>query len=294
MNTSIYAITVTHNRKEMLRECLRAVCDQSMLPSKTLVVDNASTDGTAAMLQEEFPQAGVLSLPSNVGGAGGFNAGIKWAYDRGANWLWLMDDDCIPTPLALERLHDALCRFPQGDAPLLLASQVQWTDGSRHPMNYPNLSTSVDRALVAVNAATVALRSTSFVSLLLSRQAIEEYGLPLASYFIWNDDAEYTARILRHEFGAFVPDSIVIHKTKEKYTPASSGGDRYYYEVRNKLWMLFKSNAWERTEKVRILVALRHATIAYLKGNRFSRNSLMVVARGLVDGAARSPSEVRS
>jgi len=72
MSENICAVIVTYNRKELLRECLKAVLAQTRPPEHVLVVDNASTDGTPEMLQEEFPQVEVLCLPENQGSAGGF------------------------------------------------------------------------------------------------------------------------------------------------------------------------------------------------------------------------------
>lgn len=100
----VCAVIVTYNRKELLRECLRAVLSQTRPPDHVLVVDNASTDGTPEMLREEFPQVEVLRLPENQGGAGGFHEGMKRAYEAGFEWLWVMDDDAIPRKTCLEKL----------------------------------------------------------------------------------------------------------------------------------------------------------------------------------------------
>ena len=130
------AVIVTYNRSEMLRRCLAALGEQTRPPDRILVVDNASTDGTASMLEREHPTVEVLRLTVNEGGAGGFHEGIRRAYESGMEWLWLMDDDTIPTPSALEELLAAAERL-DGTAPALLASRVIWRDGSLHPMNSP-------------------------------------------------------------------------------------------------------------------------------------------------------------
>src|SRR5437868_4973779 len=100
----VCAVVVTHDRKEMLRGCLSALEHQTRTPDSILVVDNASEDGTGHMLAAEFPRVAVRRLDTNQGGAGGFHEGIRAAYEREFDWLWLMDDDTVPTPAALERL----------------------------------------------------------------------------------------------------------------------------------------------------------------------------------------------
>lgn len=80
MSERVCAVIVTYNRKALLRECLKAVLSQTRPPDHVLVVDNASTDGTPEMLQEEFPQVEVLRLPETRAGPGvprGNEAGLR-------------------------------------------------------------------------------------------------------------------------------------------------------------------------------------------------------------------------
>src|SRR5215207_4158857 len=70
--TSVVAVVVAYDRRTLLRECLQALRRQSTSPTAVLVVDNASSDGTAEMLRTEFPEVVLLQLQRNTGGAGGF------------------------------------------------------------------------------------------------------------------------------------------------------------------------------------------------------------------------------
>ena len=130
------AIVVTFNRRDLLAECLQALAEQTLAVDEIIVVDNASTDGTAEMVRERFPQVRLEALAENRGGAGGFHHGLGLAHELGHEWLWLMDDDTIPAPGALAALHDGIGRAPK--RPAMVSSQVQWTDGTLHPMNYPH------------------------------------------------------------------------------------------------------------------------------------------------------------
>ena len=102
----ICAVVVTYNRKELLKRCLDGVLNQSYPVSHILVVDNASTDGTQAMLAQDYPQLEVLNLPDNMGGAGGFHAGFKRAAEIDCNLIWVMDDDALPSEGACKALAD--------------------------------------------------------------------------------------------------------------------------------------------------------------------------------------------
>src|SRR6185312_1077865 len=102
MKERICAVVVTYNRKTLLRTGLCALLRQTRQLDQILVVDNGSTDGTKEMLEAEFRDCQVLRTPENLGGAGGFRAGMEWAHQAGFDWTWVMDDDIEPFPDTLE------------------------------------------------------------------------------------------------------------------------------------------------------------------------------------------------
>ena len=274
----VCAVVVTHNRRAMLQRCLWALAGQTAPLARVMVVDNASSDGTADMVASEFPDVEVVQLAQNVGGAGGFHEGMKRA--EGFDWVWLMDDDTMPSSDALAELLRAGSEVPA----LLLASKAVWTDGRLHPMNAVGPDRrSFDRLASAASHRLLPIRSATFVSLLVHRDAISRYGLPHAHYFIWSDDIEYTARVTRRDPGYLVPASVVVHATKTAYTAASSTGERFYYHVRNTLYML-RSSSWAFDEKLGLVYALVTSTAEFLRTNRFDAASRRVVASGLRDG----------
>ena len=220
----VSAVVVTHNRAHYLEKCIPLLEAQTRPVDQILVVDNASTDATAEVLAGFGDRVSVLTLEENVGGAGGFYRGMREAYERGFDWLWLMDDDTAPTETALERLLEANASA-NGRPPAIVASKVLWRDGSLHPMNRPWAKVT-DRGgvLAAAERNLMAMRAASFVSCLVHRRAIDAYGYPEPGYFIWNDDLEYTARVLRHETGYWVPSSVVYHDTPTPHTTMTDSG----------------------------------------------------------------------
>lgn len=83
------------------------------------------------------------------------------------------------------------------------------------------------------------VRSLSFVSCMLNMGAIRgRRRLPISAFFLWNDDFEYTTALLRNGVGYYVPASEVVHKTKKFGSSDADPGQRFYNEVRNKIWML--------------------------------------------------------
>ena len=119
-----------------------------------------------------------------------------------------------------------------------------WTDGRAHPMNTPRtkpLASQAERRAAAA-AGCLPIRSASFVSVLVDAAECRRRGLPQADYFLWNDDFEFTTRLLRGRQGWLCPASVVVHKTRTFGSTDADPGPRFFYEVRNKIWML-KSGA---------------------------------------------------
>lgn len=280
MSAPVWAVVVTHERRELLRACLTAVLAQTRAPERVLVVDNASADGTPELLRDVFPGVQVLRREENSGAAGGFADGMAVAAAGGAELLWLLDDDTIARPDALAQLLAARELVPDA---ALLASVVRWVDGRLHPMNLPG-PVRGEAAALAVDVARglLPLRTSTFVSLLVSRDALERFGPPLRHFFLWSDDMEFTARITRGGGrGYVVADSVVEHRTRIPHTAVTEGGPRFYYHVRNTLYML-RGSAWSPAEKLSLVYLLGVTTVAYLRAER--GNGVRHVLAGLRDG----------
>jgi GT2 family glycosyltransferase len=247
----VTAVVVTWNRCDLLAETLTALYRQTAEPAAIVVIDNASDDGTSELLASRFPQVDVVRATRNVGGAGGFALGLDRALRSGCDAVWLMDDDTVPEPTALQVLLDTAVAYP-GERPVLLASRVVWTDGRDHPMNTPRpkpgARAAERRAATAVRAQPI--RSASFVSVLVDAEAVAAKGLPLADYFLWNDDFEFTTRLVRGQRALYCPTSVVVHKTATFGATDADPGERFFYEVRNKVWLFTRSSGLNPVEKL--------------------------------------------
>ena len=218
--TRIAAIIVTRKRHALLRQSVQAVRDQTRPLDEIIVIDNDSDDGTRQWLAQQADLTVIHQ--GNVGGAGGFHRGIKEGYARRHDWFWCMDDDTIAQPDALQRLCEAP---PFGEEKTgFLGSLVKWSDGSIHKMNMwitpPGGARNVDWFASVLDDKCIPAETSTFVSILIHRRAVERVGLPIKEMFIWCDDAEYTHRISGHFSNYHVLNSIVLHKT-----PENKGGD---------------------------------------------------------------------
>jgi GT2 family glycosyltransferase len=290
---NVQAVLVAYDRRELLQDALSAVFGQSRPPDAVHVVDNASTDGTSAMVAELFPQAELHTLPTNTGGAGGFAAGLAYALAAGADLVWLMDDDTVPSAGALHELVAAYEGYP-GHPPAVVASRVVWTDGRDHPMNTPRRRPGASRADLALAASVgcVPVRSASFVSVLVAGDAVRDAGLPEADFFLWNDDFEFTTRLLRNRVGLYCPSSAVEHRTKTFGSTDADPGERFYFEVRNKVWTFTRSSGLSPKEKAIYGGSTARRWVRTFAASRQRGVLLGGLRRGLVDGFRRGPRDV--
>jgi GT2 family glycosyltransferase len=253
----VVAVVVTWNRRELLQESLAAVRGQTHAPAAIVVVDNASDDGTTELLGSAYAAElglDVIHLRENTGGAGGFTVGVERALVHHPDLVWLLDDDTVPTPTAAEELVRAWQGHPgdsTGRRPAVMASRVVWTDGRDHPMNTPRPKpgASATETATAASVGAVPIRSASFVSLMCDADRIRERGLPVADYFLWNDDFEYSTRLIRGGAGLYCPASVVVHKTRVFGSTDADPGERFFYEVRNKVWVFARSRSLSVPEK---------------------------------------------
>lgn len=244
----VTAVILTYNRSALLRRCLQAVLDQLHQCDSIIVVDNGSTDDTLEILKSEWiDRVTIYALPNNIGAVGGFNAGLDLAYQQEADFIWVMYDDVIPEDTALERLLNAESFLRSQDiSPPYLVSNAQSPDGL--PTNTPEIHFELNSMAYStwplfLEQCIVPVGRATFVSILLPRETIRQYGLPIADLFIWGEDMEFTMRITRNGPGYLVGNSRVIHVRAAAGAPdARKETDPrriqyFYYLKRNQMFM---------------------------------------------------------
>ena len=239
---NVVAVVVTYNRIEMLKKCISAIENQTY-SCDILIVNNASTDNTEEWIVSYSKSKDNIiyyNTGENIGGAGGFNYGMRKAVEAGYDYVWVMDDDCIPNTDALEKLMNAdkILGGPENYG--YLSSVVLWTDGTECKMNRQKIRKAYYENVHYLKDSIIQVEQSTFVSLLFPTQTIKKVGLPIKDFFIWGDDIEYTRRItVRNSMNSFmVGSSQVVHAMKEN-TGSSIATDvperinRYRYAFRN-------------------------------------------------------------
>lgn len=295
---TINCVVVTYNRLALLKECLDALDKQTYPIHKIVIVDNCSTDGTGAFLESLANQSRymIIRTTENIGGSGGFSLGLKTAVLDGCDYAWLMDDDTIPQPTALEELVKAVSL---DKTPGFICSRVNWTDGTPHVMNKASVIHENGNPVKVTKGNVSAFRCNlcSFVSVLINSEAVYQLGLPVKEFFIWCDDIEYTLRIARAGYPCFyVETSVVYHKTVSNYAPSIDKAPatmawRFYYQARNRCYMK------RQQIKVKLFFVLSvlnmYRVYKHRIGKRKDNHSeefLKAVKKGCIDGLHFVPS----
>ena len=254
----VQAVVVTHNRSAMLLDCLSALARQTRPVDGVTVVDTASTDGTEeALAASDLPARlaiDYLRLERNGGGAEGFHYGVRAALDNGADWIWLMDDDCEAAPGALAALLGA----PRAQDPeaVLVAPLVVTPAGEVLPLNRGWLRPRWFKApLVGLEPEhwrrhEVRVDHVSLVGPLVRAEAARRTAPPRRDFFIWFDDLEWTARLGRLGSLWLIPAGRVVHRDERPLPDVSPlalardllrgqpfpGGWKRAYGLRNIVW----------------------------------------------------------
>ncbi len=262
--------------------------------ASTIVVDNGSTDGSAASLSAEHPEVDLLALAENRRFAGGNNAGIRHALERGADAVMLLNNDTAADPGLAERLLLALEQEPGAGAaaPLIYfgpPSPVIWYAGGRC---IPALGWTSHRGLRARDRGQYrSVESTGYLTgccLVAPRAVWERVGLLDEGYHIYAEDADWCLRARAAGYRLlFVPTARLWHKVS-----ASSGAMspwKIYQRLRANL-RLFSRHAkgLGRLTWLPALLVHQMALMAWLtlRGHAAAAGA---IPRALLDAAARRP-----
>lgn len=265
MNKTV-CVVVTYNRLGLLKKCIEAVKKQTFKDFDIIVVNNGSTDGTEEWLKS-IKDLNVLSQP-NLGGSGGFHNGLQYAYDKGYDYFWIMDDDGEPDKECLYKLMSGAIRGFHYVAPMLYTKEYK--------CHWPYL--------LKLSENYLSHGGGPFNAILLSRKLIETIGLPNIHYFIWGDEFEFLNRVRENYFHTtLIKDAIHYHKIPENNK--NSIDNRIYFKIRNLIWNTRLSNGILRSKlnfySSTIFVVLKFV-FSYML--HFKMKELYNLLKGVKDG----------
>lgn len=110
----VAAVICNYNKKEYVSQCIQSVMESLFEDMDIVVVDNASADGSAEHIRERFGSKVKLFVnEENLGGSGGFNTGIRYALEKGYEYVWCLDNDVLVDENAVGELYAFMEKHPE-------------------------------------------------------------------------------------------------------------------------------------------------------------------------------------
>ena len=265
----VSVVVVNWNGEAYLDACLRAVAGLRGAVDEVLVVDNASTDRSLAILAERHPAARVLRLEENAGPVRARNAGMRAARNR---WVLALDNDAVVLPDVLEKLAAAAAREERAAVVQPRSvfeadrNRVHYDGGAFHYAGLIALRNFYKPLAEASGHGTLEVDCAVSVALLVDRDAVLDAGGYDESYFILFEDLDlsYRLRALGHKILS-VEDAIVLHKGGTAGISYREGprypASRVFFHARNR-WLFLAKDYRART----LLVALPGLLVYELAG----------------------------
>ena len=224
-------VIVTFKRQELLSGLLDSILALTEAPWRVVVVDNENSPATgelvagfARRIDAQWPpsdddpdSAGGASrvvydpMEENTGGSGGFSEGVRRAFELGAEWFWVMDDDVAVLPEGLE----VLGRW-SGEADAVMGQRRDFDGGHffwQHRF-WPRLAiyNPLSRDAWRPGERFKLANALCFEGGCFSRRVVEKIGLPDARFFIYLDDALYGYLASKVGPVIYVPDYVLSRR----------------------------------------------------------------------------------
>lgn len=239
---SVAVLTVNYNGGGHIAEFLASLAGLTYTNWALVVVDNASSDGSAGEIARLFPEAHLIRNVENLGITGGHNAGIRHCLEQGFDYVLFLNNDTVVETDLLDRLVEAADgrtmvapkTYLYGRRPLLddTVGDFDWWRGVWRGWLYAKPEPS-DFARRQPNMA-------SLCCLLVPAAVFRDAGLMDERFFMYYDDFDFVQRAKAAGYRLRLEASAVIHHRKS----ASSGGVdspfKAYYATRNRLYLMRK------------------------------------------------------
>jgi GT2 family glycosyltransferase len=239
----ITAIILNYIRWEDTAACVHSLKECTYPALEIVILDNDSPNDSVTHLKAQFSDIEVIQTGMNRGYTGGINYGIKYSQERGSDYILIINPDTLVEPDFLEPLVSALEKCPTaaatcGTIHCYPETSMIWYAGGRL---IPCRGLAVHNKIppLVKHSEIQDYRKVTFITgclILLRTNLINIIGLQDERFFMYLDDIEYSARILKRGFDLlYVPGSKIYHRMDAH---AKENPFKLYYSVRNRLLLI--------------------------------------------------------
>lgn len=240
----IAVIIVNWNNLPDTLACLDSLQQCSLADIKIIVVDNASTDGSADVIAAKRPEITIIRNRENLGFTGGNNAGMKVAFNQGADYAFLINNDAEITNGSMETLVGFMETHPEAwaSAPLIYyysQPNIIWSAGGviSWKKAWTKMIGTDEENKGQFGDAPYQVDYATGCALMVRRTALEKFGLLDERFFMYYEEVEWCTRMRKNgQLIYVVPHASVLHKIMSQTRNESPFV--HYFMTRNRiLWM---------------------------------------------------------
>ncbi|HQV69623.1 MAG TPA: glycosyltransferase family 2 protein [Thermoflexales bacterium] len=258
----LVVVILNYNTRDLLRECLRSLREQTGLAFKTIVVDNCSTDASADMVAAEFPEVELIRSQTNGGFAHGNNLGLRSAgFGVGevasARHAMLLNPDTVVPPNALSQMVAFADANPDVGVvgPRLLLLDGTLDKACRRSFPTPEVSFYRFSGLGKLfpkskrfgrynmtylpETQTADVDSVVGACMLVRADAIAKAGLLDEQFFMYGEDLDWCLRVKQAGYRVVYLADVIVHHKKRA---ASRTSAKAQYEFQRAMWLFYKKH----------------------------------------------------
>lgn len=280
------AIIVTRNSGDSISRLLTSISSQGVPPSGIIIVDNASEDGTVEYCKSlGLPNLMLVENGENLGGAGGFNIGLKKFMETGIKYAWTFDDDAIPVG---KDCSGMLLAFMKEFSIKVAGSLVLASEDNKHTAYEYKAPTPTLNVSDLISERIIWNDVKFFNGVMLERDVVDVCGLPRTELFIRGDEAEYRRRIRERGYRMATATAVqVVHPSSAGEYYRFRGRRIWYSPSRGKRYFTYRNKAIYHAERGLRLKIIRDMLRHIAFNLTVTRDYVAIVDcwKGYIDGA---------
>lgn len=256
----VFVIALNWNGKDDTIECVASLKRLNYPNYEIVVVDNASTDGSVSALRAQYPDITIIENGQNLGYAEGFNTGLRYAYDNGADYFFILNNDTVIDSEALIEL----VRVAQEDEKIgFVSGKVYWHTKPDTFQTVGRYNHSMILAGLHVGSGEVdhgqydEAQDYDFIDdifLLVRREVYETVGGYDPNFFLYYEETDWCARVRRAGFRiVYAPAAKIWHKGFIGNENITFSPKRIFYLQRNQIPFM-----WRNASREQFAIYLRH------------------------------------